>query len=378
MPTSLIRKFAGGLESIFVALRSAGARRDFSLKDVRPLSMQGFRRRFSCDVRAVPKNVVLLGWSAQRKAWYCAPKRVVRHRIFNKHIHRVFKRHMSGTLVFLNDRILPLLPEQDFWMLFCFFDGWREHNLYSTNYRWVDPGNLEEGEEWRGEAGEIPLLRPAPFRIVCFNAHRGDPSALLIPEAHYLNRDYYRDLFATVASHAVPWAEKQARGSFCASNRGECANYFPPLVDGREHPRLYFQRVVARHNLPIDVRLGKGVSYAEQLRYKYIIDIDGCVRTWAAWAWKMRSGSVVISADSPWESFFTRLFEPWVHFVPIANDFSDLPEKLAWCRDHDDQCMEIAERARRHSELVYSPDFVADAFARQFQNRDSRALPIRV
>ena len=37
---------------------------------------------------------------------------------------------------------------------------------------------------------------------------------------------------------------------------------------------------------------------------------------------------------------------PWKHYVPVANDFSDLGEKIRWCHHHDDECREIGRNAR--------------------------------
>lgn len=33
---------------------------------------------------------------------------------------------------------------------------------------------------------------------------------------------------------------------------------------------------------------------------------------------------------------------PGVHYVEVARDFSDLPEKIAWCESHDEECRQIA------------------------------------
>jgi hypothetical protein len=117
--------------------------------------------------------------------------------------------------------------------------------------------------------------------------------------------------------------------------------------------RRDLEQLVKRGQFPIDVSIGGRVTRREQLRNKYVIDIDGAVRTWDAWAWKMFSGSAVLSPASTWETWFTRSFEPWVHFVPVAGDLSDLGELLEWCRAHDDECRQMAARARHRALEVY-------------------------
>mgnify|MGYP001036819352 CR=1 FL=1 len=81
----------------------------------------------------------------------------------------------------------------------------------------------------------------------------------------------------------------------------------------------------------------------------------------------MLSGSTVLSVTSPWTSFFTRLFEAWNHYVPIANDFSDLADKLEWCRNNDVSCQKIAQQAQQRAREVYKPDYVARLTARDLR-----------
>ncbi len=38
--------------------------------------------------------------------------------------------------------------------------------------------------------------------------------------------------------------------------------------------------------------------------------------------------------------------KPFVHYVPVKSDLSDLIEKIHWCKTHNDKCREIAKNAR--------------------------------
>ena len=322
-----------------------------------------FEREFACKIATLPKNVMLLGWSAKAKSWLCAPETIIQNSTFND--------RFPATLNFLTHHVMPRLPDQTFWTLLCLYDGWRERNTYSEHYHWVQPHDLAEEIEWRGAPGEIPILSQNRCWIACYGAHLGDPSALLLPEAHYLSRNHYQDLFANVRDHLVPWEEKLPHAVYCAGNHGERTNYFPPVPAERAHPRQYLEQLVVAEGLPIHVYLGNGIPLERQLKYKYILDVDGYVRTWDAWAWKMQSGSTVLSVNSPWESFFTRFFEEWVHYVPVANDFSDLGDKLAWCVGNDARCRLIAQQAQRRAQEVYSLDYVSHIVTQQLQHQTS-------
>lgn len=318
-----------------------------------------FAQRFRCGDVSLPRNVLLVGWSVTEESWFVAPGSAS-----EDHVYRL---RVPVTLQFLHARVLPRLAGRTFWFAFCFWDGWRERIAYAADYRWVPAGDLDGRHEWHGGPGELPLLSSEPRPVACYCAHRGDPSALLLPEAHYLASGGYAQLFAEVRAGSLPWSARTSRAVFCGSDHGETTNYFPPFVPGRPHPRRYLGQLVAASDIDVDVRLGMAVPRAAQMTYKWILDVDGYVRTFDAWAWKLVSGSVVLSPASPWETFFTRQFEPWEHFVPVANDFSDLAQRLDWCRSHDEECQRIAQRARRRLEDVYRPEYVARAVERQLR-----------
>ena len=55
------------------------------------------------------------------------------------------------------------------------------------------------------------------------------------------------------------------------------------------------------------------------------------------------------------------LLEPWVHYVPLNEDLSDVEEKMKWVIDHDEEAQMIAERgALWMKDLLYHPDSQKD------------------
>lgn len=320
-----------------------------------------FARRFGADAGALPRNVCLVGWSAEVDEWFATPESVGDE--------REWRLRVTPTLRFLDDLVRPELKPGSFWFPFCFHDGWRERIAWTDRYRWVAPEGASAMREWRGAPGELPRFSDSHPWVACYCAHRGDPSAFLIPEAHWLTRGHYRDLFAAVARESKPWSERRMRAIYAGGDHGEVANYLAPAPPGREHPRRHLRAVVDAASLPADVHLGGDFPRGRQMEFRWILDVDGQVRTWDAWAWKMASGSTVLSPASPWESFFTRDFEAWTHYVPVANDFSDLAERLAWCRDNDDACRRIAEAARERAREVYEPERAGGEVARALRER---------
>lgn len=90
--------------------------------------------------------------------------------------------------------------------------------------------------------------------------------------------------------------------------------------------------------------------------YKYLVDIDGNSNAWSALFQKLLSGSVVLKVASPnnFRQWYYDDLIPWVNFVPIDSDMSDLVEKIHWLHKHDDEARKIGENgAILANELSY-------------------------
>jgi hypothetical protein len=60
----------------------------------------------------------------------------------------------------------------------------------------------------------------------------------------------------------------------------------------------------------------------------------------------MLSGSVPIKVDSPKIEWFYNGLEPWVNYVPVKADYSDLVTNIQWLKDNDEKAREIAANAQ--------------------------------
>ena len=50
---------------------------------------------------------------------------------------------------------------------------------------------------------------------------------------------------------------------------------------------------------------------------------------------------------------FQGLMKPWIHYVPVAPDFSDLELKFQWCVSHKKECEDIAHRGSMYGHAMY-------------------------
>ena len=52
--------------------------------------------------------------------------------------------------------------------------------------------------------------------------------------------------------------------------------------------------------------------------------------------------------------------EPWVHYVPVRDDLSDIVRQVRWCEDHRDECRRIGDNAREFFRARCIPSAVRD------------------
>ena len=103
------------------------------------------------------------------------------------------------------------------------------------------------------------------------------------------------------------------------------------------------------------------VSMHDQTSYKYIVHIDGHVAAYRL-SKELSFGSVILKVDSlyDYQLWFLQWFKPWIHYIPVKKDLSDLAERITWCKRNDSKCKSIAENARLFYEKYINKDFVFD------------------
>jgi hypothetical protein len=109
---------------------------------------------------------------------------------------------------------------------------------------------------------------------------------------------------------------------------------------------------------------GPGISMEGQLKYKALIVLEGndCA---TGTKWAMYSNSVLIMPKPKFTSYLMEeILEPWVHYVPIASDFSDVEEKVKWVIDNSAYAERIAQRATMWmNDLEFHEDSQKDRLA---------------
>ena len=105
--------------------------------------------------------------------------------------------------------------------------------------------------------------------------------------------------------------------------------------------------------------LVKPLSPEEQANYKYIVNVDGHVNAFRL-SLELSMGSVVLLADSKYRVWFRRYLIPYVHFVPVKEDLSNLFDQIRWCRENDEKCQEITRNAKIFYDTFLSKNGILD------------------
>jgi hypothetical protein len=122
-------------------------------------------------------------------------------------------------------------------------------------------------------------------------------------------------------------------------------------VKGMNTPALEVQDYT-QFNLYGIPAAGESMDLETLATYKYHIDIGGGGgTTWSGTLEKLAMPGVLFHHVTPTKDYFHDLLVPYVHYIPVKDDLSDLREKYEWAESHPQQAKQIANAG---TELVAS------------------------
>lgn len=92
------------------------------------------------------------------------------------------------------------------------------------------------------------------------------------------------------------------------------------------------------------------VSYATQLQYKVLPNLDGETCTYPGLLWRLVSGSLVVKQETANEQWFSDIVLPWKHYVPTDEFLGDIIEQIQWALEHPQEAKQMTHDA---FDLVY-------------------------
>ncbi|PJF16442.1 Glycosyltransferase, family GT90 [Paramicrosporidium saccamoebae] len=97
----------------------------------------------------------------------------------------------------------------------------------------------------------------------------------------------------------------------------------------------------------LDYEFKPPISMLHQAQqFRYVLYAEGA----CGWADRLKvllaSGMLVLMQETPCVEHFQKLLQPWVHYVPINNDFSDLLDRIEWANANEETVREIVHNAQ--------------------------------
>ena len=89
-------------------------------------------------------------------------------------------------------------------------------------------------------------------------------------------------------------------------------------------------------------------------RARYLLSMSGN-DTGSNFLMAANSNALVLKEEDGWELFYTGLYRPWEHYLPLVPGLDDLDEKLAWARAHPAEAAAMAQAARAMSKRLAEP-----------------------
>jgi len=115
-----------------------------------------------------------------------------------------------------------------------------------------------------------------------------------------------------------------------------------------------------------DLPISNHMTPVEQATYKYLVHVDGHVSAYRL-SLELNMGCCILKVASDicnqrpntgWKMWYELV--PYVHFVPVKSDMSDLADIIRWCRSHDDECQQIAANARAFYQTHLGKEHILD------------------
>jgi hypothetical protein len=224
----------------------------------------------------------------------------------------------------------------------------------------------------------VDFLRRVPFLRA--DQLEGDPLssyAIMIPDPFIQEDIYGKDIekISEVADNLpfsdrheiIKWRGRLSGPGYPDSDNCHCFPRYHFAKLAATVPSIIDARITNYANIPnttsgtalkaeLDGLLGglvPEIAPWEFVAYKYLISFEGATTTWKRVANSLWTGSTLL-LQHKWKQFFYPGLVAWVHYVPIADDSSDLLDRYAWLRANPAVAERIGSAGRHFAQNLLS------------------------
>ena len=302
-----------------------------------------FNKLFNTDIIVLPKNLYAVGINDGNVY------------IYNENYETLFM------IIYAIKHIVAVNETKKLFKKFYFVinasDGYMENNYQSSRYNGKEIGefdfkdNLEVKLE---NENEFAIMHKEKYILAQANQN-SVANVIDVPDRYYfyLNRyNEYRSLH-----NFVPFNTKINKIVFAGQLKGTKYNFTTRRDIEMSQREYFYSDAVPKEDYII---APKYMEITDMIGYKYLLDIDGNAGSWDSTAWKLNSGSVILKVESCWRQWFHNDYIPWVHYVPIKDDFSNIKEQYEWCESHQNECEVMIKNCKLLFEKTYRYQNVID------------------
>jgi hypothetical protein len=218
------------------------------------------------------------------------------------------------------------------------------------------------------------------------------PQAFLLPDPDFIGSGGYESTRQLISELNITWQDRRPVAFWRGSTTGGMRHDIPadgqaddftwlPRLDmcfrarTSPHAALYDVGVSALIN-PDDHAMRARLEAADLLRppagrdtfvsCKAILVIDGNSNAWSALFCALLSGACVLRVDSErgFRQWYYDDLKPWVNYVPVRSDLSDMDDAVAWVMANDDAARRIGEAGRALADAMTFESVVAESARR--------------
>jgi len=136
-----------------------------------------------------------------------------------------------------------------------------------------------------------------------------------------------------------------------------------------KHPFVEFQKAFD-YNFKFDF-----VDKFEQAKYKFTINVEGNSSAYR-YGSLFYFGFCIFNVESKYHVWFEQWLTPFVHYIPVKHDLSDLVEKIEWALANDDKCKQISENAKEFYNKYFNREFIYDYMQNSINAISSKYNPM--
>jgi hypothetical protein len=187
---------------------------------------------------------------------------------------------------------------------------------------------------------------------------------------------FVQSLYDIFAPYRIPWDQKIDSAVWRGGLSGEMLridavkacltipntdvklvdNWPRPEYNPKDTPELFAEKIEAY----------------DQCKYKAVFWIDGnCISSNVLWVFATGSVPILMNETCFW---FKNMIKPWVHYVPVRPDFSDLEKNIKWIFENDEEARKIADNALEFCRTQLSPEgqraYIDRSIEEHIRNKD--------